>query len=86
MAGKDIIMLSRKELKRLHIIHKVFDKAIKQVEAAKNLFLITRQIRRIVQRVKCEGESGITHKSRGKPSGRRLPNVSSEPDKILTTH
>jgi hypothetical protein len=73
MAGKDIIMLSRKELKRLHIIHKVLDKAIKQVEAAKLLSLSTRQIRRVVKRVKGEGEAGITHKSRGKPSGRRLP-------------
>lgn len=34
MAGKDIIMLSEEERKRLHLIQKVFEGGIKQVEAA----------------------------------------------------
>jgi len=33
VAGKDIIMLSRRELKRVHIIQKVLDGELKQVEA-----------------------------------------------------
>jgi hypothetical protein len=44
MAGKDIIMLSQKELKRIHIIQKVADGVIKQVDAAGILLLSTRQI------------------------------------------
>ena len=73
MAGKDIIMMSQRELRRLHIIHKVLDGAIRQVDAADLLLLSDRQIRRIVKRVRLEGEAGIRHKSRGKPSNRRFP-------------
>lgn len=72
MAGKDIVMLSRKELTRFHIVQKVFDKTIKQEEAARILLLSSRQVRRLIKRVKSEGESGIAHKSRGRPSNRRI--------------
>jgi hypothetical protein len=73
VARKDIIMLSQKELKRLHVIQKALEGVIKQVEAAEMLALSDRQIRRLVKRVSIEGDAGIAHKARGKPSGRRLP-------------
>jgi hypothetical protein len=73
MAGRDIIMLSQKELKRIHIIQKVVDRVIKQVNAAEILLLSTRQIRRIAKKVKAEGEKGIIHKSRGRDSNRKTP-------------
>ena len=52
MAGKDIIMVSERELRRLHIIQKVLDKELKQVEAVEILNLTDRQIRRIIKRVR----------------------------------
>ncbi len=73
MARKDIIMLSQRELKKLHVIRKVLEGVVKQIEAAEMLLLSDRQIRRLVKRVRIEGTTGITHKSRGKPSGRKLP-------------
>jgi len=73
MAGKDIIVLHQRELKRLHVIHRVLDEALKQVEAAEILSLSDRQIRRIIKKVRVEGDDGIIHKSRGKLSNRRLP-------------
>ena len=73
MAGKDIIMLRQKELKRLHIIQKIVDGVIKQAEAAEILLLSTRQIRRILKKVQAEGEKGIIHKSRGRESNRKTP-------------
>ena len=73
MAGKDIIMVSRRELKRLHIIQKVLDKELKQVEAVEILNLTDRQIRRIIKRVRKEGKTGIIHKSRGRVSNRAIP-------------
>lgn len=73
MAGEDIITMSQWELKRLHAIHKILDKKLKQVEAVDVLELGDRQIRRIVARVRKEGDAGIIHKSRGKPSNRRIP-------------
>ena len=65
-------MLSQRELKRLHVIQKVLDGEIKQVEAAEMLALSDRQIRRLIKRVRIEGDKGAVHKSRGKPSGRKI--------------
>ncbi len=73
MARKDITMASQRELKRLHVIHKALDSVLKQVEAADILLLSDKQIRRLIKRVRVEGDVGIVHKSRGKPSNRRLP-------------
>lgn len=72
MAGKDIIMLNEKELKRLHIIKKVFEGVLKQIKACEILGLSERQIRRLVKKVRREGDRGIAHKSRGKASNRAI--------------
>ena len=73
MAGKDIITMKQGELKKLYIIRRVLDKQLKQAEAAERLNLSTRQIRRITKRIYTEGDSGIVHRSRGRPSSRQLP-------------
>ena len=73
MAGKDIITMSQGELKRLHVIHKVLDKQLKQIDAAKILRLCKRQIGRIASRVKKEGDTGVIHRSRGRPSHNITP-------------
>jgi transposase len=68
MAEEDIIMMRQDELKRLHLIRKVIEKALTQTEAGNNLSLSVRQIRRITKRVLKEGDKGVIHKSRGHPS------------------
>src|SRR5664279_2496067 len=73
MAKGDIIMVSQRELKLLHVIHKVLEGAITQATAATLVSLSERQIRRLVKRIRAEGGEGILHKSRGKESSRRLP-------------
>jgi len=73
MAGEDMVMVRQGELKRLHVIQKVLERVIKQVEAAEILLLSGRQIRRIVKRIRSEGDRGIVHQSRGRPSNRRTP-------------
>jgi transposase len=55
MAGKGIIMATQEELRRLHVIEKVLEGGLKQVEAAEILSLSSRHIRRVVKRVKKEG-------------------------------
>jgi len=52
MAGKDILMMSRKEIRRLHVIKKVIEGGVKGKEAAECLDISDRQIRRIVNRVR----------------------------------
>jgi hypothetical protein len=73
MAEEDMIMARQGELRRLHVVQKVLERVIKQVEAAEILSLSSRQIRRIVKRIRIEGDKGIAHKSRGRPSNRRIP-------------
>lgn len=73
MAEEDMIMVGQRELRRLHVIQKVLERVIKQVEASEILSLSCRQIRRIVKRIKIEGDKGVIHKSRGRPSNRRIP-------------
>jgi hypothetical protein len=68
MAGKDIIMATQEELKRLNVIHKVLDKSITQIEAAGILDLTDRHIRRMAARIAQEGDKGIVHKLRGQPA------------------
>ena len=78
MTGKGIIKMRQEELKRLHIVKKVIEEELKQVEASEVLGLSTRQMIRVVKRVKDEGDEGIIHKSRGRPSNRKIS------DKIRT--
>jgi hypothetical protein len=73
MAERDIIAMSQKELKRLHVIHKVVEGSLTQVRAAEIISLSERQIRRIVKRIGAEGDRGIQHRSRGKESNRKTP-------------
>ena len=72
MEEKDIVSMSIKEIKRLHLIQTHIENKLKQTEVAKLLGLSTRQIRRIVRRVTKEGERGIMHRGRGRASNRRI--------------
>lgn len=73
MAEKDMITMSRREAKRLHIIHRALEEQITQGEAARIIGLSGRQIRRIIKRTREEGDEGICHRSRGKASNRQIP-------------
>lgn len=72
MSEMDILRMSRGDIKRLKIMHDVMEKRITQVEAASMLSLSDRQIRRIVGAVRSEGDKGVIHKSRGRPSNRKI--------------
>jgi transposase len=68
----DMITMSRRESKRLHIIHQALDKRITQEKAAELVGLSSRQLRRMLKRVREEGDDSISHRSRGKSSNRRI--------------
>jgi transposase len=67
------IMVHQRELKRLHVVRKVIEGTLTQKDAANLVSLTERQVRRIVKRIREEGNEGICHRSRGKPSRRKLP-------------
>ena len=57
------------------MISDVIDKRLTQDEAARNLGITTRQLRRILARVKCVGMDGVVHGLVGKPSNHRIDSV-----------
>ena len=67
---KDIFMMKGKEIKRYQVIRKVLERGINQQEASEYLGISDRQVRRIVKRVRLNGESGVIHKLRGKEGNR----------------
>jgi hypothetical protein len=63
--------MRREEVKRLQLVEKVLNREVRQVVVADILGISDRQMRRIVKRVREEGEDGIVHRLRGKVSNRR---------------
>ncbi len=72
MAGKDMIWMSLKEVKRLKVVQSAIEKRTTQKMAAVMLGRSERQIRRLVKAVREKGEAGIIHGARGRPSPRRF--------------
>lgn len=70
---EDKIEMSQKELKRSHIIQKRLEGHLIQKEAALQLDLSVRHVRRLEERMRDEGERGLIHGLRGKPSFRKVP-------------
>ncbi len=66
---KDVIEMSQKDRKRLHIVRKTLENSMTQVKAAEVLELSLRQIQRLSRRIKEEGDIGIIHRSRGRVPG-----------------
>jgi transposase len=64
----DFIIMSKKELQRKTIFDLVKIGQISQKDASKRLGLSYRQIRRSYQRYLKEGEEGLIHRNRGRPS------------------
>ena len=73
MARKDIISMTIKELERLRTVEDVLAGRMDERKAAQVMRLSVKQTRRLVNAVRAEGKQGITHKGRGKPSTRRIP-------------
>ena len=71
---KECITMSRKEIDRLGVIRQVVSKQLKQREAAQQLGLSIRQVKRLVARYRAEGAPGLVSRRRG----RRPANAISE--------
>jgi len=73
MVGEDRVTMSGKELRRVHVVRQVMDRRLAQVKAGVLLGLTVRHVRRLIARVRQEGNRGLVHRARGKPSNRRRP-------------
>lgn len=71
MTGLDKLM-STKEVRIYEEIKRVMAGKIRQIEAAKNLGISERQVRRLVKRVTEGGKEGLIHRLRGKTSCKKI--------------
>ena len=63
--------MTQRDRDRLVVLKKAFKKLIKQSQAAKELGLSTRQVRRLLRGLNEEGDKVVVHGLRGRPSKRR---------------
>jgi hypothetical protein len=70
--GEERISLSQSERERLQVLHGIEQGHWTQVEGARRLRLSTRQVRRLERRVTAEGDRGVIHRLRGRPSNRQI--------------
>jgi hypothetical protein len=73
MEKQEMLMLSGKERDRLKVLHEVQGGHLTQGEAAGQLGISDREVRRLLVRMAAEGDGGVVHRLRGKASNRRLP-------------
>ncbi len=66
------ITMSRKEVDRVGVIRQVVEKRLRQREAARQLALSVRQVKRLVQRYRAEGAAGLVSRRRGKHPNNRI--------------
>lgn len=66
-----LISMNDLEINRFKVLQDVIDKRLKQVDAAKQLNLSTRQIHRLLYKLSHFGVSSLAHGNRGKPSNHR---------------
>lgn len=73
MAGKDMIVMSIREVRRLKAVQLAIDGHVTQKSVAGMLGLSERQVRRVVKVIRDQGDTGVVHGLRGRPSNRRFP-------------
>ena len=65
--------MSQRERDRLKVLHEVEKGQLRQRQAAAQLGLTGRWVRKLLGRLRAEGDRGVVHRSRGRPSNRKLP-------------
>ena len=68
-----LITMSAKEIDRFAVITKLINKQFTASQAAEQLHLSVRHVKRIKKRVKKQGPQGLIHRSRGRESNRKFP-------------
>lgn len=67
-----LIAMSERDLQRIEVLSKVVDGQMTLVTAAHILGLSTRQVRRLLDRIRTTGAASIRHKAIGRPSNNRI--------------
>jgi transposase len=74
----DILQMSHKELDRAQVLRQLDEGRIRQRQAAEQLHLGVRQIKRLLKIYRCEGARGLVSKKRGRPSNHQLDSATKQ--------
>ena len=66
------IAMSQEERDRLEWLKRARDKVISQRKAAQNMGVSDRWVRKLLQRMKSEGDGAVVHRLRGRASNRKI--------------
>src|SRR4249919_3795593 len=69
--GEDRFLMGQRERDRLKVLHELRQGKLQQTEAAGQLKLSTRQVRRLVKKMGQVGDRAVVHGLRGRRSNRR---------------
>ncbi|MBN2256751.1 MAG: ISNCY family transposase [Anaerolineaceae bacterium] len=72
-ATETLVQMSRRELDRKRLLDRILDRLLPQKDAAMEMGLSGRHVRRLLRRYKEHGAPGLVSQRRGKPSNRKLP-------------
>lgn len=75
MKDRGLITMSLREVDRFKVIQAAAEGLLPQWRAAERLNLTTRQVRRLVQRWRVDGPTGLLSRQRGQPGHRQLPRM-----------
>jgi transposase len=76
---RKLVIMSEKEIYRLEVIQRVIEKRLSQQDAAIQLGISERQLRRLQRAYERSGAKGLTHQRRSQASNRKLPESYLEP-------
>jgi transposase len=87
MEPNETLGIKMREIDRLRIIRDLLEKKILQRQAAEQLDLSVRQVRRISSRVRQSGSKGVIHGLRGRPGNHKLaPGLLERALKLVAAH
>lgn len=70
--AKEVITMSKTEVDRLRILHRVMDRQLTQVYGAKLLGITDRQVRNLLVKIGENGDKGIVHGNRGRVAPNKM--------------
>jgi len=73
MSQPELMLMSQRERDRLKVLHEVQKGHLTQRQAGRHLGLTDRWVRKLLGRLRTEGDGGMVHGLRGRASNRRLP-------------
>src|ERR1035437_1147582 len=73
MIQEELIGMSQKERDRLKVLHEAKKRQITQKEAGEQIGVSERWVRKLMGRMRREGDRAVVHGLRGRSSNRRIP-------------